>query len=404
MTGPVSHGSGRGPSFVVLSDCHMLMKMNRMLKIVSVIGTRPEVIKMAPVVVEMRRWTNRINLTVVATAQHRDMLDQILKVFDIVPDIDLDLMEANQSPASFASRALTALDKLFDEIRPDVILVQGDTTTTLAAALAGFYHRIPVGHIEAGLRTHDMDNPFPEEMNRRLAAPLVTLHFAPTSRARQNLISEGISPDQIFVTGNTVVDALMWIVNKMGDTIPPGLEDVALLPQRLVLVTAHRREHFGPPMEEICRALVDLTDQLPEIAIVFPVHPNPNVDKPVRSFLAGRDRILLMPPVNYTALVWLMRRAALILTDSGGIQEEAPTFGTPVLVLRKVTERPEAIEAGFSLLVGPKAERIVDEARAILAGQRSPAPHAKTPNPFGDGKAAKRIVDILVSRLGRNIP
>jgi UDP-N-acetylglucosamine 2-epimerase (non-hydrolysing) len=380
----------------------MPFEMNRMLKIVSVIGTRPDVIKMAPIAMEMRRCADHIDHMVVATAQHRDMLDQILKVFDMAPDIDLDLMEANQTPAAFFARALTALDKFFDEISPDVILVQGDTTTTFTAALAAFYHRIPVGHVEAGLRTHDLDNPFPEEMNRRLAAPLVTFHFAPTARARQNLISEGIAPDQIFVTGNTVVDALMWIVDKMGDTIPPGLEDVALLPQRLVLVTAHRREHFGPPMEEICRALVDLTHRFPDIAIVFPVHPNPNVDGPVRSFLAGRDRILLMPPVDYTALVWLMRRAVLILTDSGGIQEEAPAFGTPILVLRKRTERPEAIEAGCSLLVELKAERIVHEARAILTGQRSLIPHPKTPNPFGDGKAAKRIVDILVSRLGHS--
>jgi len=378
--------------------------MNRVLRVASIIGTRPEVIKMAPVVMEMRRYTNQINHTVVATAQHRNMLDQILKDFDIIPDIDLDLMEANQTPASFTSRALTALDKLFDEIRPDVILAQGDTATTLAAALAGFYHHIPVGHIEAGLRTHDLDNPFPEEMNRRLTAPLATFHFAPTPHARQHLIAEGISSDQIFVTGNTVVDALMWLVNRMGDDIPVGLEDLAVLPQRLVLVTAHRREHFGPPMEEICRALVDLTQQFPDIAIVFPVHPNPNVDGPVRSFLAGRDRIILMPPVDYTALVWLMRRAVLILTDSGGIQEEAPTFGTPVLVLRKQTERPEAIEAGYSRLVGPETERIVEEAGAILAGQSSLLPPAQSPNPFGDGKAAKRIVEILLSRLGCDTP
>lgn len=382
----------------------LLSEMKKALRVASIIGTRPEVIKMAPVIVEMRRYTNYINHTVVATAQHRNMLDQMLKVFDIIPDIDLDLMEANQTPASFTSRALTALDKLFNEMHPDVILVQGDTSTTLAAALAGFYHHIPVGHIEAGLRTHDPDNPFPEEMNRRLTAPLVAFHFAPTRRARRNLIAEGISSDQIFVTGNTVVDALMWLVRRMGDDIPAGLEDLAVLPQRLVLVTAHRHEHFGSPMEGICRALVDLTQRFPDIAIVFPVHPNPNVDRPVRSFLAGRDRIILMPPVDYTALVWLMRRAVLILTDSGGIQEEAPTFGTPVLVLRKCTERPEAIEAGCSLLVGHNAKQIVDEARAILTGQRSLVRRPKTPNPFGDGKAAKRIVDTLVSRLGSHLP
>lgn len=398
---PPCHGSAS----VSLPHHPTLSEMNTALRVASIIGTRPEAIKMAPVVMEMRRYTNRINQTVVATAQHRNMLDQILKVFDIIPDIDLDLMEADQTPASFTSRALTALDKLLDEIQPDVILTQGDTATTLAVALAGFYHHIPVGHIEAGLRTHDLENPFPEEMNRRLTAPLVTFHFAPTSRARQNLIAEGISSDQIFVTGNTVVDALMWLVNRMGDDIPAGLEELAVLPQRLVLVTAHRREHFGPPMAEICRALVDLTQRFPDIAVVFPVHPNPNIDKPVRSLLAGRDRIILMPPVDYTALLWLMRRAVLILTDSGGIQEEAPTFGTPVLVLRKRTERPEAIEAGCSLLVGPNAKRIVDEARAILTRERPSVRCPKTPNPFGDGKAAKRIVDILVSYfVGRHTP
>ncbi len=360
---------------------------------------------MAPVVMEMRRYTDQITQTVVATAQHRDMLDQILKVCDIVPDIDLDLMETDQTPASFASRALAALDSLFDKIRPDVVLVQGDTTTTFAATLAGFYHHIPVGHIEAGLRTHDLDNPFPEEMNRRLIAPLAAFHFAPTSRARQNLLSEGIFPDQIFVTGNTVVDTLMWLTNRMGDGIPQGLEDLAVLPHRLVLVTAHRREHFGPPLEKICRALVDLTQRFRDIAIVFPVHPNPNVDGPIRSCLAGRDRIFLTPPVDYPALVWLMHRATLILTDSGGIQEEAPTFGTPVLVLRKQTERPEAIEAGYSRLVGSETERILEEAGAILAGRSSLSPPAQPVNPFGDGKAAKRIVDILISCLvGRHIP
>lgn len=371
-----------------------------MLHIVTVIGTRPEVIKMAPVVMELRHHTHHITHTVVTTAQHRNMLDQILKDFDITPDIDLDLMEANQTPASFTSRALTALDRLFGEIRPDVILTQGDTATTFAAALAGFYHHIPIGHVEAGLRTYDLDNPFPEEMNRRLTAPLVTFHFAPTPRARQNLIAEGICSDQIFVTGNTVVDALRWLANRMGDDIPAGLEELAVLPHRLVLVTAHRREHFGPPLKEICCALVDLTQRFSDIAIVFPVHPNPNVDKIVRSFLSGQHRIILMPPVDYTAMVWLMRRAVLILTDSGGIQEEAPTFGTPVLVLRKCTERIEAIEAGCALLVGHDAKRIAEEAESILTGKHPLGPRPMTPNPFGDGLAAGRIVNILLSRLG----
>lgn len=373
---------------------------SNIIRVVSIIGTRPEAVKMAPVVMEMRRYADQINHTVVVTAQHRDMLDQILKVFDIVPDIDLDLMEVNQTPASVTSRALAALDNLFRKIRPDVVLVQGDTTTTLAASLAGFYRRIPVGHIEAGLRTHDLDNPFPEEMNRRLVAPLATFHFAPTPRAHQNLISEGIPVDQIFVTGNTVVDALIWLTKRMGDEIPAGLENLAVLPHRLVLVTAHRREHFGLPIKEICRALVELTQRFPNIAIAFPVHPNPNIDGPVRSFLAGRDRIVLMPPVDYTALVWLMRRSVLILTDSGGIQEEAPTFDTPVLVLRKQTERPEAIEVGCSLLVGYDVNRIVEAAGSVLNGKCFLGAGPRTPNPFGDGRAANRIVEILLSRIG----
>lgn len=357
--------------------------------VLCVVGTRPEAIKMAPVVLGLKRepWAK---VRVLATAQHREMLDQVLELFGIRPDVDLNVMESDQKLPELTARLITALDHSLEREHPDVVLAQGDTTTVLATALACFYRRVPFGHVEAGLRTLDMDYPFPEEMNRTLAGRLASLHFAPTETSKDNLLREGIPSSRIHVTGNTVIDALLQVAAK---DIPVPVE---LDPgKRLILVTAHRRENFGPPLLDICRALRTLADHYEDVQILYPVHLNPNVSRVVHRELGDHPRVTLCPPLDYGPFVTAMKRSTLILTDSGGVQEEAPALGKPVLVLRAETERPEAVAEGVVKLVGPAYEAIVSEARRLLDEPAAYAAMAKGASPYGDGKAAERIVAVL---------
>lgn len=369
-----------------------------MLTVLSVIGTRPEAIKMAPVVSELARFGDRVRSLVCVTSQHRAMLDQILRTFHIRPDYDLDLMKPDQALSDLTASLFTGLDPVVRATRPAFILAQGDTTTVLVAALVAFYHRVPFGHVEAGLRTGDLARPFPEEMNRRVADVVSGLLFAPTQRARQALLREGLDEDRILVTGNTVIDALLTVAARPYDW---GRGPLAKLPReaRLVVVTAHRRESFGEPFRALCLGIRDLAQQFaPAVHVVYPVHLNPNVQAPVSEILGGVDNVHLVDPLDYESMVHLMKRATLILTDSGGIQEEAPSLGVPVLVLREVTERPEAVEAGVVRVVGTTRERIVAEARRLLTDPSAHRAMATRVNPYGDGKAAARIVAALLER------
>jgi len=368
-------------------------KPTQSMKILCVIGTRPEAIKMAPVVKALQA-SDRFAVRVLATAQHRHMLDQVLKVFDIQPDIDLDIMRPNQALTALTSRLLLELDGVLQAEKPAVILAQGDTTTVMTVALASFYHHIPFGHIEAGLRTGDMANPFPEEMNRVIAGRLSRWHFAPTESARQNLLREGVPDEQIWVTGNTVIDALKSVADQRPE-IGIELNDS----KRLVLVTAHRRENFGEPFREICRAVRTLAERNEDVQVLYPVHPNPNVQAVAHEILGGHPRIVLCPPLDYLPFVAAMQRAYLILSDSGGVQEEAPALGKPVLVLRRETERPEAVDAGVVRLVGPDFDRIIDEAQRLLDDEAAYRQMARGVSPYGDGLAAGRIVSILAKAL-----
>lgn len=371
--------------------------MNRH-KIVTILGTRPEVIKMAPVIQALEGRPSCFDHTIVATAQHRQMLDQVLDVFGIQPDVDLGLMKENQGLAEFASRSLLALSNLFSELKPDGILVQGDTTTVATAALAAFYQGVRVGHVEAGLRSFDRHQPFPEEINRRLAGCLADMHFAPTARARMNLLREGVPDESIFVTGNTIVDALKS-VNFEPAFDDPGLASLNQDSNRVLLVTAHRRENHGEPLRSICRALRTIAHTFEDVEIVYPVHLNPSVATVVREELGEVNRIRLVGPVSYPDLLRLMKRCYLILSDSGGIQEEAPSFRKPVLVLRELTERPELIDANAGKIVGTDADTIVRAASLLLSEPLEYAAMSAAENPFGDGRAAERIADILEQRL-----
>ena len=366
-----------------------------MKHVLTIFGTRPEAIKLAPVILEFEKHSGRIKNLICVTAQHREMLDQVLRWFQIEPDYDLDLMRPNQHLAEFAGRALMAVSKILQEVRPDVVLVQGDTSTAMIAALAAFYQRIPVGHVEAGLRTGDRYNPFPEEINRRLASVLATYHFAPTERAVTTLRAEQMPEENIFITGNTVVDAVLMTIQR-----PVNLDlGFSLDGRQLILVTAHRRESFGAPFESLCLALRDLVQHNPNVEIVYPVHLNPNVRDPVGRILAEQPRIHLLEPLRYEQFVHLMAQAYLILTDSGGIQEEAPVLGKPTLVMRETTERPEAIEAGTARLVGTDRHFIVAEAERLLSDEEMYCSMARAGSPFGDGRAAERIINILLSKL-----
>ena len=370
-----------------------------MLTILTVFGTRPEAVKMAPVVWEMAKYPERIHSVICVTAQHRQMLDQVLDLFGIVPDYDLDLMRERQTLAGLTARILVALEPVLAEVKPDWVLVQGDTTTVMAASLAAFYQGIKVGHVEAGLRTDNKRAPFPEEINRRITSVVADLHFAPTERARSALLAEGVSSEAIRVTGNTVIDALLWVRDRV--TRQPPLLSTTLSEsfanKRLILVTCHRRESFGSGLEQICLALRDLAQSHPDICIVYPVHLNPNVREPVYRILGNVERIHLIDPQPYSHFVWLMNRAYLILTDSGGIQEEAPSLGKPVLVMRETTERPEGIAAGNACLVGSDRLRIVTEAEDILSNDKRYRRMAVAGNPYGDGKSAARVIRSLLS-------
>jgi UDP-N-acetylglucosamine 2-epimerase (non-hydrolysing) len=372
-----------------------------MLRVLSVFGTRPEAVKMAPVVRALAQ-TPGIQSAVCVTAQHREMLDQVLSAFDIHPDVDLDLMRPKQSLGGLTAEILTSLEPVYAEQRPDWVLVQGDTTTVLAAALLAFYHHIRVGHVEAGLRTNDRRQPFPEEINRRVAGGLADLHFAPTEASRQNLLAENIPESQVVVTGNPAIDALHYITALPS---PPAAErllakmGVAPGGRQLVLVTAHRRENFGAPLEEICAALRELAERYPQrLALLYAVHLNPNVQEPVYRLLADVPNITLTPPLDYLPMAHLLQRAHLVLTDSGGLQEEATSLGKPTLVLREVTERPEGVEAGVLKLVGTQRERILAEASRLLEDETAYRAMAQAANPFGDGHAAQHIVHALLER------
>lgn len=368
-----------------------------MLTVLSVIGTRPEAIKMAPVIAELRRFPDRIRPIVCVTAQHRELLDPILELFDITPDYDLDLMRPNQTLTLVTTAVLSGMARVLREVQPDWVLAQGDTTTVMATALACYYRRISFGHVEAGLRTGDKFRPYPEEINRVLADALADRHFAPTARARDNLLSQGIPQKSILITGNTVIDALLQIAGRQIPHAEAVLSEIPLWGDRIVLVTAHRRESFGPGIQQMCDALSILAARYPDVQFVYPVHPNPNVTGPVHQRLQGIANVSLIAPLEYDALVHLMKRSYLILTDSGGIQEEAPALGKPVLVLREVSERPEGIAAGVARLVGMDNARIVQEASTLLDDKAAYAQMARRVSPYGDGQASRRIVEALLA-------
>ena len=369
-----------------------------MIKVLTIIGTRPEAIKMAPVIMELKRFPEYFETKVCTTAQHREMLDQVLQIFDIVTDVDLNLMEQNQSLPKLTGCVMLELSKVLQEEKPDILLIQGDTTTVMTASLAAFYQKIPVGHVEAGLRTQNIYSPFPEEMNRRLTSVLANYHFAPTERAKNALLKESVLINRIFVTGNTVIDALHLILEKpqpkqVKKIIRSG--NVSANGKKLILVTAHRRENFGDPFENICAGLKELAERNPDISIIYPVHLNPHVREPAFRILNNTSGVFLTDPVEYDVMAHLMKESYLILTDSGGIQEEAPALGKPVLVLREETERPEAVEAGAAKVIGTFADDIVRETEKLLKDSKEYKRMAKTINPYGDGKASYRIAEII---------
>jgi UDP-N-acetylglucosamine 2-epimerase (non-hydrolysing) len=373
-----------------------------MVKILFIFGTRPEAIKLCPVIRLMAGRPDEFRVKVCVTAQHRALLDQVLAAFSVRPDHDLDLMLPGQTLFQSSSRILAGLEPVLAAETPDMVLVQGDTTTTLCGALAAFYQRVPVGHVEAGLRTGDMRQPFPEEMNRVLTSSLASLHFAATEGAAGNLHAEGVDPQRVSVTGNTGIDAVLHVAGE----IEQGRLDGGQWPQldnrrKLIVVTAHRRESFGDGFERICRALARLAERS-DVQIVYPVHPNPNVQQPVNRHLRNLENVLLTEPMGYVPFVDLMRRAHILLTDSGGVQEEGPSLGKPVLVMREKTERPEAVAAGTVILVGTDENRIVQQATTLLEDAEKHRAMARVHNPYGDGMASHRIVDLILSFFDRN--
>jgi UDP-N-acetylglucosamine 2-epimerase (non-hydrolysing) len=375
-------------------------RRTRKIRALAVIGTRPEVIKMAPVIGELRRRRARFSVTTVLTGQHREMVRPYLSLFGIRPDHDLAIMQRAQTLDGIVERILRRLPAVLKDVRPDIVLVQGDTTSAFAAALAAFHQQIAVGHVEAGLRTNNKYNPFPEEMSRRLIGRVADLHFAPTAFARRSLLREAVAPSNVFVTGNTVIDALQSIARRRYDFTDPVLAAIPYSRRRVICVTTHRRESFGPPMRNTLKALRRIAERYPDVEIVLPVHYNPSVRQEVYRLLSGIERIHLVEPLGYEAFVHLLKRCYLVLTDSGGVQEEAPSLGKPVLVLRETTERPEGIRAGTAMLVGTNAERIVKATATLLDNPRAYRAMAQAVNPYGDGRAAKRIAAILESRFG----
>jgi UDP-N-acetylglucosamine 2-epimerase (non-hydrolysing) len=366
-----------------------------LLKVAIVFGTRPEVIKLAPVYAALRRRADKFSVKIISSGQHRDLVTQMVAVFDIPVDVDLAVMRPGQTLSGLTASILAGLEPIFEEDRPDVVLVQGDTTTVLAGAVAAFYQRVTVGHVEAGLRTCDKRQPFPEEINRRLTDAVADLHFAATEKARENLLLERVPPNGIFVTGNTVADALQMVLARRPTLEGTELAWVQEWKGRVLLVTAHRRENWGVPMASICRALRRLHDAFDDLLIVFPAHPNPTVRETVYALLQAAERVRIIEPPAYSLFVPLLRRADLIITDSGGIQEEAPSLGIPVLVARETTERPEGVEAGSALLVGTDEERITAHATRLLSDPRAYQAMAAVHNPYGDGRAAERIADAI---------
>ena len=380
-----------------------------MKTILLIFGTRPEAIKMAPLVKEFQRYSDDCKTVVCVTGQHREMLDQVLQIFEIKPDYDLNIMKQGQDLYDVTARVLVGLRDVLKAVSPDVVLVHGDTTTSMAAALAAFYQQIPVGHVEAGLRTHNIYSPWPEEINRQLTGRIATYHFAPTPLSRQNLLNEGVEPAHIHVTGNTVIDALYWVVDRiksdgaLSQTLSEELlhsgYDVNRLSQgkKLVLITGHRRENFGDGFIRICKAIKTLVEQYPEVDFVYPMHLNPNVRKPIHEAFDGRsyDNMYFIEPLEYLSFVYLMEKSTIVLTDSGGIQEEAPGLGKPVLVMRDTTERPEALEAGTVKLVGTDYDKIVGEVSRLIDDPLYYKTMSEAVNPYGDGKACERIVELL---------
>ena len=386
-----------------------------MRKVLLVFGTRPEAIKMAPLVMELQKQKERIETVVCVTGQHREMLDQVLEIFDIKPDYDLNIMKRGQDLYDVTARVLTGMREGLKEIKPDIVLVHGDTTTSTAAALAAFYQQIPVGHVEAGLRTHNIYSPWPEEMNRLLTGRLATYHFSPTPLSRNNLIKESINDRNIIVTGNTVIDALYWVVDKIKNNKELDNELESVLSKagydvnrldngkKLVLITGHRRENFGDGFINMCTAIKDLTIKHPNVDFVYPMHLNPNVRKPIHEVfgedLSGLKNMFFIEPLEYLSFVYLMEKSSIVLTDSGGIQEEAPGLGKPVLVMRDTTERPEALNAGTVKLVGTDYNKIVNEVSSLIDDKAAYEKMSKAVNPYGDGLACGRIVNALLYRI-----
>jgi UDP-N-acetylglucosamine 2-epimerase (non-hydrolysing) len=375
-----------------------------MMRVLTVFGTRPEAIKMAPLVQRLNA-TSGIESLVCVTAQHRQMLDQVLTLFDIRAAHDLDIMRPGQDLYGITAAILQRLGAVYEEVKPDIVLVHGDTTTTFASTLAAYYQRIPVGHVEAGLRTGNLYSPWPEEANRKLTGALATLHFAPTAVSRSNLLNEGVHPDAITVTGNTVIDALLRVTERLNSDVALAAQQAARFPMlrtdaRLVLITGHRRENFGAGFERICEAIHRMAVRYPAVDFLYPVHLNPNVIGPVNSRLAGIANVHLVEPQDYLPFVWLMSRAHVILTDSGGVQEEAPSLGKPVLVMRDTTERPEAVEAGTVRLVGTDVNSIVSAVTELLDDRAAYSRMSLAHNPYGDGRACERIVGRLLERAG----
>lgn len=386
-----------------------------MKKVMLVFGTRPEAIKMAPLVKEFQKQPKRVETVVCVTGQHREMLDQVLKIFDIKPDYDLNIMKQGQDLYDVTARVLTGMRDVLKEVKPDVVLVHGDTTTSTAAALAAFYQQIPVGHVEAGLRTHNIYNPWPEEMNRLLTGRLATYHFSPTPLSRNNLIKESVDDRNIIITGNTVIDALYWVVDKIKNNkeLDNELEDILSKAgydvnrlnngKKLVLITGHRRENFGDGFINMCTAIKDLTVKYPDLDFVYPMHLNPNVRKPIHEVfgenLSGLKNMFFIEPLEYLSFAYLMEKSSIVLTDSGGIQEEAPGLGKPVLVMRDTTERPEALDAGTVKLVGTDYNKIVNEVSSLIDDKAAYEKMSKAVNPYGDGLACGRIVNALLYRI-----
>lgn len=369
------------------------------LKILAVCGTRPDTVKMAPVVLELLKHRDEVETVLAVTGQHREMLEQVLRAFDLHPSYDLNIMTQRQTLAQITTRALEGLDNVIREVTPDLVLAQGDTTTTFVASLAAFYNKVPFGHVEAGLRTDNKFDPFPEEINRRLTGVLCDLHFAPTQLSRQNLLDEGVKDEDIFVTGNTVIDALLSIAGRDYEFDDPRIASAAAA-GKMILVTAHRRENWGERMQSICQAIRTIVEQNPDVSVVFPVHKNPIVRETVFPELQGIQRVTLTEPPDYVPFVHLMKSAYLILTDSGGVQEEAPALGKPVLVLRETTERPEGVEAGSAKLIGTDSSVIVSETQTLLHDRAAYEKMSLVKSPYGDGHAAEKIWDAIRLRFG----